>query len=64
MKRLFTTLIIGLGLGLTSEAEASRWVYPYNHTDLEWMTIETEHFAFHYPVSKKTAEEGSWSRLH
>ena len=47
-------LTIGLGLCLFSaEAQAQRWVFPYNHTDLQWKTIETEHFAFHYPESKK-----------
>ena len=46
--------LLGLGwLALTSpEAEAAKWVTPYNFTDLEWHTIETEHFAFHYPKSK------------
>ena len=47
--------LLGLGwLALTSpEAEAAKWVTPYNFTDLEWQTIETEHFAFHYPKSKE-----------
>ena len=46
--------LLGLGwLAVTSpEAEAAKWVTPYNFTDLEWHTIETEHFAFHYPKSK------------
>jgi hypothetical protein len=53
MNKLFTTLTLGLGLCyMSSEAEASRWVYPNNHTDLNWKTLETEHFAFHYPESK------------
>jgi Tol biopolymer transport system component len=42
---------------LSSNAHAAKWVTPYNFTDLEWYTIETEHFAFHYPKSKE--EEGN-----
>ena len=50
----------GLGMLAPQTAEANpAWVFPQNHTDLEWSTIETEHFLVHYPVSKKTAEEGN-----
>ena len=45
---------LGLLAPQTAEANPS-WVFPQNHTDLEWSTIETEHFLVHYPVSKKTA---------
>jgi hypothetical protein len=34
-------------------------VFPYNHPDLDWYTIETDHFFVHYPVSKKTAAQGN-----
>jgi hypothetical protein len=37
----------------------AKFVFPYNHPDLDWFSIETEHFVVHYPVSKKTAEEGN-----
>ncbi len=39
-----------------AEAKFSR---DYNDPDLDWYTIETEHFAVHYPVSKVTSEEGN-----
>jgi hypothetical protein len=42
----------------TSTAHA-KFVFPYNHPDLDWYSIETEHFVVHYPVSKKTAAEGN-----
>ena len=52
--------LVGLGLLVPQTAEANpAWVFPQNHTDLDWSTIETEHFLVHYPVSKKTAEEGN-----
>ena len=42
-------------LGLMSpEAAAEKWVTPYNFTDLDWYTIETEHFAF--PIKIKVQE--------
>jgi Tol biopolymer transport system component len=54
MKYHIGCLATALALGFTStEAHAERWVFSSNHTDLEWKTLETEHFAFHYPVSKK-----------
>ncbi|MBN2797960.1 MAG: PD40 domain-containing protein [Deltaproteobacteria bacterium] len=53
-----------MGLGLTalvsglapSEAQAG-FVFEYNYPDLDWYTIETDHFYVHYPVSK--VEEGN-----
>jgi hypothetical protein len=36
---------------LPGVAEA-KFVFPYNHPELEWYTIETDHFYVHYPVSK------------
>ena len=45
-------------LGLPSIAEA-KFIFPYNHPDLDWYTITTEHFYVHYPVSKKTREQGN-----
>lgn len=45
--------------GLPTTAEAGKFVFPYNHPDLEWSSIETEHFVVHYPHSKVTREEGN-----
>ena len=54
----FLALSSALGLAATWSAPAeAKFVFPYNHPDLEWYTIETEHFEVHYPRSKK--EEGN-----
>lgn len=54
------TLGLGLALAATWSPDAdAKFVFPYNHPDLEWYTIETEHFRVHYPVSRKTREEGN-----
>lgn len=42
--------VTGLALLAPQVAEA-KFVFPYNHTDLDWYTIETEHFFVHYPIS-------------
>lgn len=48
---------LGLGLSalvlgmISSEAKAG-FVFEYNFPDLDWYTIETDHFYTHYPVSK------------
>jgi len=44
---------------LPSVAEAGKFVFPYNHPDLVWMTIETEHFVVHYPQSRVSREDGN-----
>ncbi|MCB9609839.1 MAG: hypothetical protein H6741_26290 [Alphaproteobacteria bacterium] len=56
---------LGLGAALVAgsvvwspEAEA-KFVFPYNNPDLEWYSIETEHFYVHYAVSKVSREEGN-----
>ncbi|MCB9761924.1 MAG: PD40 domain-containing protein [Alphaproteobacteria bacterium] len=49
-----------LAAGLTWSPKAdAKFVFPYNHPDLDWYSIETEHFYVHYPVSKKSPEEGN-----
>ena len=57
MKKILPLLFAMLLSMLGNEAQAAKWVTPYNFTDLDWYTIETEHFAFHYPKSKK--QEGN-----
>lgn len=44
---------------LSADAAAFKWVSNYNHPDLDWYTIETEHFSVHYPISKKSTDEGN-----
>lgn len=50
------SILAGLALLWSGPAEA-KFVFPYNHPDLEWYSIETEHFVIHYPQSKK--QEGN-----
>ncbi len=53
--------LLGLGAAavaamVPSQAQAG-FVFEYNYPDLDWYTIETEHFFVHYPVSKN--QEGN-----
>jgi len=54
---LATTLLAGFALSSTAQAE--KFAYPYHLPDLDWYTIETEHFEIHYPVSKVSREDGN-----
>jgi hypothetical protein len=58
MMNLKTALIAALmALGMnTAEAKFAR---SYNHPDLEWYSIETEHFVVHYSISKESQAEGN-----
>lgn len=68
MKRTLSSLalaaVVAGGLSLPQQAEA-KFVFPYNHPDLEWYSITTEHFVVHYPVSKKEDSKhwltGEWT---
>lgn len=51
--------VLSLAAGMPSTAEAGKFVFPYNHNDLKWLSIEGEHFVVHYPVSKVSREEGN-----
>ena len=60
LKKLAFALTLALVYSMAwSPVADAKFVSPYNHPDLEWYTIETEHFAVHYPVSKKGALEGN-----
>ena len=62
MFRTVSRLLAGaslLGALTLSGSAQAKFVFPYNHPDLDWYSIETEHFVVHYPVSKKTAAEGN-----
>ena len=66
MKRIWSrilaaSMLLG-GLALTRTAEA-KFVFPWNHPDLEWYTIETEHFSVHYSVSRRSEEQGNAHEL-
>ena len=60
--RRFASLIFGalvaLAAMLSNPADA-KFVFPYNHPDLDWYTIETDHYMVHYPVSRKSKAEGN-----
>ncbi len=48
-----------LGVSMLARPAEAKFVFAYNHPDLQWYSIETEHFVIHYPVSKKTKDEGN-----
>ena len=52
LSRIACASVAALALSISLPADA-KFVFPYNHPDLEWFTIETEHFFVHYPVSKR-----------
>ncbi|MFZ5476925.1 MAG: hypothetical protein ACOZNI_09145 [Myxococcota bacterium] len=55
MRTFLRTLGIAavLGAATWSDEAHAKFVFPYNHPDLEWYSIETEHFVVHYPQSRK-----------
>lgn len=68
MRSLFcsSTLRSALRLGLAAlalvavdQTAEAKFAQMYNYPDLKWKSIETEHFVVHYPVSRRTAEEGN-----
>ena len=56
---LATFAAFALSALVGSQPAQAKFVFPYNHPDLDWYSIETEHFVVHYPVSKKDKEEGN-----
>ena len=58
MKLAAAVLVASLSTWSTT-ADAKLFWSNYNHPDLDWFTIETEHFRVHYAVSKETKEEGN-----
>ena len=65
MKRSLTRLVTGatalgalsLAAALPHEASATKFSFAGHHPDLDWYSIETEHFVVHYPKSKKGPDE-------
>jgi hypothetical protein len=61
LKRLVTGAIalgaLSLAVALPEEASATKFSFAAHHPDLDWYSIETEHFVVHYPKSKKGPEE-------
>ena len=56
--KLFFASVLALYFAAGERAEA-KFVFAQNHPDLEWYTIETDHYYVHYPISKKSKEEGN-----
>ena len=69
MIRFFRRAIAGIAVMATaalSNVAHAKFVFPYNHPDLDWYSIETEHFVVHYPQSKNREGNehdltGEWS---
>ena len=60
MKALLTA-VIGVSCLLGAhEAQAGKFFDIFNHPDLDWYVIETEHFRTFYPISKKGPEENRY----
>lgn len=57
LRNILPVLALGLPLVAPAPAQASKFVFQSNHPDLEWLTIETEHFFVHYPVSQDQSED-------
>ncbi len=65
MKRTLTRLVTGatalsalsLAAALPHEASATKFSFAAHHPDLDWLSIETEHFVVHYPKSHKGPEK-------
>ncbi len=65
MKRSLTRLVTGasalgaiaLTAALPHDAAATKFSYAAHHPDLDWYSIETEHFVVHYPKSRKGPDE-------
>ncbi|MGB0640747.1 MAG: hypothetical protein ACPGTU_15520, partial [Myxococcota bacterium] len=61
LRRLITVVsaLFVIGVTVTPSVAEAKFVTPYNHPDLDWYTIETEHYSVHYPISRKSVEEGN-----
>ena len=64
IKRLVLAAVaLAISLMVPASADA-KFVFPYNHPDIKWYTIETEHFFVHYPVSKKETSKTTKYQLN
>ena len=59
LSRIASGALALIGAALYAPTADAKFVFPYNHPDLDWYSIETEHFVVHYPVSKKSADDGN-----
>ncbi len=57
LRNVFPVLGLGLSILWSAPSSAEKFVFQSNHPDLDWYTIETEHFMVHYPVSKDLSED-------
>jgi hypothetical protein len=61
-KRFVSATLLGLACltAVTENPAYAKFSYPTNHPDLQWLSIETEHFVIHYPVSKRDPKDKHW----
>ncbi|MCB9674933.1 MAG: PD40 domain-containing protein [Alphaproteobacteria bacterium] len=45
---------------MLATALAGRYAMDHNHPDLRWETLDTERFAIHYPVSRRSEDHPRW----
>jgi hypothetical protein len=61
IRRFATTALASAAALLAFEGVAeAKFTFPTNHPDLQWLSIETEHFVIHYPVSKRDPKNEHW----
>ncbi len=59
--KLMLTAVVGVScLAGAHEAQAGKFFDIFNHPDLDWYVIETEHFRTFYPISKKGPEDNRY----
>jgi len=60
--RRFASFVLGTALicvAAFSGSAHAKFSFAYNHPDLDWYTIETDHYMVHYPVSRVAKAEGN-----
>ena len=61
MRVLLGAWAMAMALGLATPASAEKfYTFFYNHPDLDWYVVHTEHFNVFYPVSKVGPEENRY----
>lgn len=56
MRTIWVVMGFALALASTSTSEASNIYGTYNHPDLKWFSMETEHFVIYYHQGKSSSE--------
>ncbi len=56
LRNVAGALALAASFLVSAPVQADKFALPRHYTDLEWFTIETEHFYVHYAVSKDQSE--------